>query len=467
MQVPLEALHLAEPPEEREWLRDTIESGALRQPLDEERKRAVLRRLSQVEGFERYLHKTYFGQKRFSIEGNDMLVPVLDEIIAGAGAEGTEEVVIGMAHRGRLNVLAHVLGKPYGKMLVGFQGVDAGAVDLEPADLTGDVKYHMGWRGTHRLGQHEVTVSLAPNPSHLEFVNPVVVGITRAAQDDTSGPGAPTLDVRRALPILVHGDAAFPGQGVVAETLNMSCLRGYTVGGTIHVIVNNQVGFTTNPSDSRSTRYASDLAKGFEVPIVHVNADDVEACLAVARLAQAYRARFHKDFLIDLIGYRRWGHNEGDEPLFTQPAMYGIIRDHPTVREIWARQLQGEGVLGEGEGDAMVEEVFTELDRARESLGSAPSQAKDEPSRNGRGGIGALETAVGAERLAELNEALLAWPADFEPNPRLAKQLERRREALGPEGGIDWGHAETLAFASILAEGIPVRLTGQDVERST
>jgi 2-oxoglutarate dehydrogenase E1 component len=455
--------------EEREWLRQAIETGRYQPELPAERKVALLRRLSQVEGFERYLHKTFFGQKRFSVEGNDTLIPILDEIIEQAGRAGTRNVVIGMAHRGRLNVLTNVLGKPPEMILSGFQGGGKVATALAPDDLTGDVKYHMGWEGEHPVDEGaSVRVTLAPNPSHLEFVNPVVIGMTRAAQDGTGRPGTPPLDLMAALPILVHGDAAFPGQGVVAETLNMSCLRGYTVGGTIHVIVNNQVGFTTDPEQARSTRYASDLAKGFEVPVVHVNADDPVACLAVARLAQAYRDRFRKDFLIDLIGYRRWGHNEGDEPLFTQPRMYETIRSHPTARELWAARLVEEGVLDAGEAERILQEVYDALERARASLGDEPAK----PRERGRDGEGRavtpeVETAVDAGTLARYNEGLLRYPEGFTPNPRLAKLLERRRDAFGPEGGIDWGHAETLAFASLLAQGIPVRLTGQDVQRGT
>jgi 2-oxoglutarate dehydrogenase E1 component len=454
--------------DERTWLREAIESGRYNGPLDSGRRRALLERLSQVEGFERYLHKTFFGQKRFSIEGTDMLVPILDEIISEAGAAGARDVVIGMAHRGRLNVLSHVLEKPYEKMLVGFQGaVKSPATDGTNPDVpSGDVKYHMGWRTVRRIDDHEVTVTLSPNPSHLEFVNPVVVGMTRAAQDDTDRAGAPTVDPKAALAVLVHGDAAFPGQGVVSETFNMSGLPGYTVGGTIHVIANNQVGFTTNPEQGRSTRYASDLAKGFEVPIVHVNADDAEACLGVARLAHAYRERFHKDFVIDLIGYRRWGHNEGDEPLFTQPRMYDVIRSHPTVRERLAAELVDRGVLGQDEADAMLQATLDRLAEVQASLSA--DAAVSPPSRNGRPeGDRAVETAVAADTLRELNEALLSRPDGFTPNARLEKLLERRRDALGPEGGIDWGHAETLAFASLLAKGTPIRLSGQDVQRGT
>ena len=457
-------------PEERRWLRDQIESGTLNKPMTREEKIGALRRLSQVEGFEKYLHKTYFGHKRFSIEGTDALVPVLDEVIRTVAASGTRSALIGMAHRGRLNVLSHVLGKPYELILSGFKGAPkSGSGTLAPDDFTGDVKYHMGWQGIHEGTVPEVSVVLAPNPSHLEFVNPVVIGMARADQDDTSMPGAPPREVSKALAITVHGDAAFPGQGVVAETLNMSSLEGYEVGGTIHIIANNQVGFTTNPSRARSTRYASDLAKGFEIPVIHVNADDISACLSAARLAATYRDRYHKDFLIDLVGYRRWGHNEGDEPNFTQPLMYEAIRTHPTAREVWAATLVNEGLLTQEEADGILQEVYDRLDQVRAAIESGASTDLDSSTatsaRELELDIGM--TAVPADKLIEFNEAILSLPADFTPNPRLEKQLERRREHLGPAGGIDWGHAETLAFASLLSEGIPVRLTGQDVQRGT
>ncbi|HYJ80499.1 MAG TPA: thiamine pyrophosphate-dependent enzyme, partial [Longimicrobiaceae bacterium] len=334
--------------EERAWLRASIESGRFRAPPAPEERKRLLERLSQVEGFERYLHRAFFGQKRFSLEGTDAMVPMLDEVVRGAARAGAREVLVGMAHRGRLNVLTHVLGKPYALMLAGFQSAArAPAVDAaqNPDEPSGDVKYHMGWREERQVEGRTVRITLSPNPSHLEFVNPVVEGMTRASQDDTSRPGLPVLDHDAALAVLIHGDAAFPGQGVVAETLNLCGLRGYTTGGSIHLIVNNQVGFTTDPGEARSTRYASDLAKGFEIPVVHVNADDPEACVAAARLAIAYRERFHKDFLLDLVGYRRWGHNEGDEPAFTQPVMYEAIQGHPSVRELYAARLVEEGVI--------------------------------------------------------------------------------------------------------------------------
>jgi 2-oxoglutarate dehydrogenase E1 component len=456
-------------PEARAWLRETVESESFRQPLDAEARRALLRRLSEVEGFERFLHRAFVGQKRFSIEGNDTLVPLLDEIIVRAAAGETREVLIGMAHRGRLNVLAHVMGKPYEKILSGFQGArpaEEPASDFKGTELSGDVKYHMGWQGSPG-GRDRVKVTLSPNPSHLEFVDPVVIGMTRAAQDDTSRPGAPTIDVRVALPVLVHGDSAFPGQGVVAETLNMGCLSGYAVGGTIHIIVNNQIGFTTDPGEARSTRYASDLAKGFEIPVFHVNADDPEACLAVGRIAHAYRERYRKDVVIDLIGYRRWGHNEGDEPAFTQPRMYEVIRSHPSVREQWAERLVRDGIATPEEVESAAREVNDHLAGVLESLGNggrepegpatarSPSSVPEEP-----------RTALPDQTLIEINDALLDWPESFTPNARLGKMLERRRQALH-DGSIDWGHAETLAFGSLLREGVPVRLTGQDAERGT
>jgi 2-oxoglutarate dehydrogenase E1 component len=394
---------------------------------------------------------------------------MLDEIIREAAGAGARDVLIGMAHRGRLNVLTHVLGKPYEMMLEAFlsaQHVPNNDNEQNSDESSGDVKYHMGWQDEREVDGAPVRVTLSPNPSHLEFVNPVVVGMARSAQDDTTGPGAPRLDRSAAVPVLIHGDAAFPGQGVVPETFNMMSLPGYTVGGTLHIIANNQVGFTTNPEQDRSTRYSSDLAKGFEVPVVHVNADDAEACINAARLAHAYRQRFGKDFVIDLVGYRRWGHNEGDEPLFTQPLMYGIISGHPTVRDILAQRLAGEGVVTKEEADAMLQGVLDELGAILDRIkGDHRAHGHDEkPSRNGKHSI---ETAVDAGRLTVLNEAMLARPQGFVPNARLERVLQKRREALGPEGGIDWGHAEALAFASLLQDGTPIRITGQDVERGT
>ena len=323
-------------PDEREWLREAAERGRFRAPADPIDPVKLLDRLSQVEAFERFLQRTFPGKTRFSIEGLDMLVPVLDEVIAESGEAGIRQILIGMAHRGRLNVMAHVLNKPYAQILAEFKD-PVSRNFREDMAWTGDVKYHAGAHRAIKGGAAmDLVVSMPPNPSHLEAVDPIVEGMARAAGTSVDGAGAPKFDPARSVPILIHGDAAFPGQGVVAETLNLSRLPGYSTGGTIHIIVNNQLGFTTGPEDVYSTSYASGLARGFKIPIVHVNADDPEACVEAARLAFAYRERFQRDFLIDLIGYRRYGHNEGDEPAFTQPLMYQKIGWHPTVREVWA-----------------------------------------------------------------------------------------------------------------------------------
>ena len=325
---------------QRVWLREKIETGAYRKPLGAEEKVALLRRLTQVDSLERFMHKAYLGQKQFSVEGLDMTVPMLDEMIQLSAAEGAREVVIGMAHRGRLNVLAHNLGRAYETIFREFEGASSiEAVTTIPQGGTGDVKYHHGAQGTYQCGdQQSVLVRLESNPSHLEYVGPVVEGATRAVQTSRQGTHA-TLDTNAAVSIILHGDAAFPGQGVVAETFNLQALDGYTVGGALHLIQNNQVGFTTDPDDSRSTRWASDLAKGFDVPIFHVNADDVAACISAVRLAFAFRQEFGHDVLIDLIGYRRYGHNEADEPAYTQPEMTAKIKAKKPVRELYAASL--------------------------------------------------------------------------------------------------------------------------------
>lgn len=459
--------------DERGWLRDAVGLSLYQKKPGADAARRLLKRLTQVEVFEHYLHRTFVGQKRFSIEGTDTLVPMLDELIHGALDSETREVVIGMAHRGRLNVLAHVLGKPYAAILTEFsharheEGVPL--TDSFGYGWAGDVKYHLG--AEHMLGEGanvELKVVLAPNPSHLEFVNPVITGMARASQEIRSVPGAPLQDADHTLPVLIHGDAAFPGEGVVAETLNLWHLRGYWVGGTIHIIANNQLGFTTGPRDSRSTHFASDLAKGFGIPIIHVNADDPDACLTAVRIAHAYRDEFHKDMLIDLVGYRRWGHNEGDEPAYTQPEMYEVVRSHPTVRDLYARQLVEQDVITQDEAEALVKDAFSVLEAARKEADSgAYSVVADESSDlNGTGHEEISVPAVTAEQMQVYNEELLHWPKNFEPNAKLVRILQRRSKAL-EEGGIDWGHAETLAFASLLADGVPIRLTGQDSERGT
>ncbi len=459
--------------EERFWLRDAVESERFHEVLDDERAEGLLRSLTRVDTFEQYLHKTFLGQKRFSVEGTDMVVPMLNLLVRSAADRGTPEMVLGMAHRGRLNVLAHVLDKPYSKIFGEFQQPDRGekpsATGGQGDAWVGDVKYHLGIRG-FQLGDDEadqqVLVNLAPNPSHLEHVNPVVEGMARAAQEARDEAGPPELDEDASLPVLIHGDAAFPGEGVVAETLNLYKIPGYKTGGTIHIITNNQLGFTTERDDARSTLYASDLAKGYEIPVIHVNADDPEACLAVTRFAFAYREKFRKDFMIDLIGYRRFGHNEGDEPAYTQPVMYEEVRNHPTAREVYARDLEERGIISEGEAGEMAEAMRRRMEEIRNNPKNEEIDeedlATDEPYTPL---VEVPETAVSAGRLAELNEALLERPEDFHTNDKLERLFERNRGDL--DDGIDWAHAETLAFASLLEDGVPIRLTGQDTERGT
>src|SRR3989441_8399183 len=443
--------------EERVWLRQVIESGEHRTPLSAAEKRELLTRLTAVEQLERFLHKAYLGQKRFSIEGLDATVPMLDEVIELAGRAGARKVVLGMAHRGRLNVLAHVVGLPYETIFAEFEGGRHVEETLTPEGGTGDVKYHHGAEGVYQSAAGApVTVALSPNPSHLEAVNPVVEGRARADQTTRRGPEA-RHDPRVAVPVLIHGDAAFAGQGVVAETFNLARLTGYTTGGTIHLIGNNQVGFTTDPREGRSTDYSSDLAKGFDAPIVHVNADDPEACLAAVRLAMMYRDNFHGDVVIDLVGYRRYGHNEADEPAYTQPMMYERIKQTPSVRQKYAAQLAEEGVVAAAQADADAEAAYQRLAAVQQAVKSG--QRADEPQRIQRQSTPEPTTAVDAETLKRLNEQLLAVPDGFAMHPKLQKQLERRRDVLMSKEGIEWAHAESLAFASLLIEGTPIRLT--------
>src|SRR5579862_4210619 len=455
--------------EERVWLRQAIESGRYRKALTRDERVRLLGRLSQVEGMERYLRRAFLGQKQFSVEGLDVMIPMLDEAIDLAAGAGGHEVVIGMAHRGRLNVLAHVVGRPYETILREFEGERTiEAVVSSEEGGSGDVKYHLGAQGTRSTPAGDITITLVSNPSHLEAVDPVVEGRARAEQTDRSSREG-YFDPTVALPILIHGDASFAGQGIVAETLNIEALPGYSTGGTLHLIANNQVGFTTDPESGRSTRYSSDLAKGFDIPIVHVNADDPEAALASIRLALAYRARFGHDVVVDLVGYRRHGHNEQDEAAYTQPLMAGAIAGHPTAREQFVARLVKDGDVTQAEADELEQDVLTQLKAAHEALketfgASHPPPADDThlPASTGE----QVVTAVAAGRLRSLNEQLLRTPDWFTPHPKLMKQLERRREAL-EEGGIDWGQAEALAFASLLVDGIPIRLTGQDTERGT
>jgi 2-oxoglutarate dehydrogenase E1 component len=463
---------------QRVWLREHIESGAFRRTLTNDERRNLFKRLVEVDALERFMHKAYLGQHQFSIEGLDMTVPMLDELIQLSAAHGGQEVVMGMAHRGRLNVLAHNLGRSYETIFAEFEGASTlEAVTTIPQGGTGDVKYHHGTQGTYQLPDGgTIRVNLESNPSHLEFVSAVVEGATRAAQTARRGAHA-AQDTNAAVPIVIHGDASFPAQGVVPETLNLQALDGYKVGGTIHIIMNNQVGFTTDPDDARSTRWASDLAKGFDVPIIHVNADDVEACVGAVRLAFAFRQEFGHDVLIDLIGYRRFGHNESDEPAYTQPEMYARIKTKKRVAELWSERLVADGVLSKDEADRQAQEVWDHLTLLHQRLKAKIAEAAEHENGHGTGEYQLdrspspdVDTAVPQARLRELGEQLLTVPEGFTVHPKLVKQLDRRREALAADADahdIDWAHAEALAFASLLTEGTPLRLTGQDTERGT
>ena len=454
--------------QQRVWLRQAIESGRYRGDLTVEEKTALFRRLCEVEGMERFLRKRFLGQKQFSLEGLDVMIPMLDETIELASEAGAHDVVMGMAHRGRLNVLAHTIGMPYEYILREFEGERTiEAVAADPEGGTGDVKYHLAAHGTRTTSNGKVGVRLVANPSHLEAVDPVVVGRTRAEQTDRSTRNG-AHDPSVALAVLLHGDAAFAGQGIVAETFNLHDLEGYSTGGTLHLITNNQIGFTTDPNEGRSTRYSSDLAKGFDVPIVHVNADDPEAAIAATRLTMAYRRRFGQDVVIDLVGYRRFGHNEQDEAAYTQPLMAEQIAEHPSVRELYQARLVEEGVLTAEEADAFVAEVESVLRAAHERLKASFGQTApvEHDGAVPRPTTAEVTTAVAADKLVELNDQLLRTPEEFTVHPKLARQLDRRRVAIA-EGGIDWGQAEALAYASLLVDGIPVRLTGQDSQRGT
>src|SRR5437899_3141302 len=451
--------------EQRNWLRERIESGRYRQPLSPERKLQLLGRLTKVEAMDRYLRRAFLGQKTFSIEGLDSMIVMLEETLQLLSDNGTRHVVMGMAHRGRLSVIAHVVNRTYESILVEFEQSKDRLV--AGTDVTGDVKYHAEAEGTYVTPNgKQVSVTLLANPSHLEAVDPVVEGWSRAEQTRRKGP-QPHFDRTGTVPILIHGDAAFPAQGVVAEVLNLAKLEGYTTGGTLHIIANNQLGFTTDPEEGRSTRYASDVAKGFDLPIIHVNADDITACVSAVRLATAFRQKFGRDVVIDLIGYRRFGHNETDEPAYTQPLMYEAIKDHATVREMFAAQLIEEGLLTAEDATARADAAETRLADAHKNVKASaahapqvsrpPMDASPEPD---------IKTAVPAEALESLNRQLVAVPDRFAVHPKLLRQMERRKTALA-EREIDWAQAEELAFATLITGGIPVRLTGQDTERGT
>jgi 2-oxoglutarate dehydrogenase E1 component len=450
--------------EERLWLQDQFLVGRLKGKFTVEEQKNLLWQLSAAEGLERYLHTKYVGQKRFSLEGGDSLIPLMDDLIQSGGQQGVEECVIGMAHRGRLNVLVNLLGKSPSVLFNEFEG----KYDTAHMQGSGDVKYHKGFSSDLRTPGGNVHVALAFNPSHLEVVNPVVEGSVRARQErrgDSKG--------ARVLPVLIHGDSAFAGQGVVMETLQLSQARAFYTGGTVHIIVNNQVGFTTSrPDDVRSTMYCSDVAKMLETPIFHVNADDPEAVIFVTRLALAYRQKFHKDVVIDLVCYRRHGHNEADEPAATQPMMYQVIRKHPTTRQIYADKLASQGVLSKEETAAIVEQYRQGLDagkqQARASLGMIGNKYTVDWSKYAGNDWTERVKGIGdLARLKALGERAVKFPEGFALHPRVAQVMVNRARMFRGEMPLDWGAAETLAYASILEEGNSIRITGQDSGRGT
>jgi 2-oxoglutarate dehydrogenase E1 component len=450
--------------EERIWLQDNFQSQRMQRRFTVDEKRNILWQLTSAEGLERYLHTKYVGQKRFSLEGGDSLIPLLDDLVQYGGNAGVEETIIGMAHRGRLNVLVNLLGKSPKDLFQEFEG----HYDLAKLRGSGDVKYHKGFSSDLKTTSGNVHVALAFNPSHLEIVNAVVEGSARARQERRSDAKGD-----KVLPVQIHGDAAFAGQGVIMETLQLSQARGFYTGGSVHVIVNNQVGFTTSdPRDARSTLYCSDVAKMVEAPILHVNADDPEAVCFVTRLALEYRMKFHKDIVIDLVCYRRHGHNEADEPAATQPLMYQVIRKKPTARQIYADKLVAEGVLTAADASAMLDQYRNGLDagkpQARAALGLIGNKyTVDWSEYLGADWSEPVKTAVDMGRLKALGKAITTFPTDWKLHPRVLAIMQARERMVAGDLALDWGCAENLAYASLLQEGYPVRLTGQDSGRGT
>ncbi len=460
--VAYEFAHLASD-DEREWLSRAVETDVYKPGIDVTVGGTLLKRLLQVEGFEQYLHRQFPGQKWFSLEGNDALIPFLDSIVQNSVQSAISQLVIGMAHRGRLNVLAHILGKPYNIILDEFEGGKSDVPKQESAHgWMRDVKYHLGASREYTDNQGKsLTIELLPNASHLELVNPVASGATKALQrqgkDDTSD----------AIGVLIHGDAGFAGEGIVAETLNIAKLSGYSTGGSIHIILNNQIGFTTDPQDTFGTCYTSDLAKGFDLPIIHVNSDDLESCLSVAELAFAYRQKFGKDVVVDLVGYRRYGHNEGDEPSFTQPSMYDLISSHPTVATQWSQKLIKAGEITPEDVEGMMQVISNQLEEARMNPQVDSKPASGMPNKRRLAETESLSHSPDFDSLTLYDRALHKLPENFELHSKLKRQFIKRAQSLGKGLALDWAHAEALAFASILDAGISVRLTGQDSERGT
>lgn len=461
----IEYLHVQDPGE-REWIRARLEPAGRRPGLTADEKRRALDLLTRAGRFEEFLQRRYPGQTRFSLEGAEGTLVLLGEVLRSAAAAGAQEVVLAMAHRGRLSTQVNLLGKSLEEAFCEFEA----SYDPEAAPGRGDVKYHSGYLAEIEVGdEHRLQVLMPENPSHLEAVNPVAEGIARARQERRGPDGT-----GRVLPLLVHGDAALSGQGVVAETLNLSGLEGYSTGGTIHVVLNNQIGFTTPPERARSTRYATDVAKMVLAPILHVHGEDPEALVRAGRLAVAYRNRFAKDVVVDVVGYRRHGHNEGDEPYFTQPLLYRRIRARPPVHELYLQRLLGDGTVEAGAAETARQEVDRRLETAHDAARSQACAWRLTPTWHGWEGIPSLyshevaETGVGRVRLGDLVAQLCSPPEGFSLHPTLQRVLDRRREAAAASpGAVDWATAETLAFATLLAEGVPVRLSGEDSARGT
>ena len=460
----LQYMHISDP-EQASWLKERIEGFGKEISFTQEGRRAILNKLVEAEGFEKFLHVKYMGTKRFGLDGGEALIPAMEQIIKRGGQLGVKEIGVGMPHRGRLSVLANVLGKPYRAIFHEFQG---GSFKPDEVEGSGDVKYHLGASSDREFDGNTVHISLTANPSHLEAVNPVVLGKTRAKQDQMSD-----AERRQVLPILLHGDAAFAGQGIVAECFGLSGLRGHRTGGTIHIVVNNQIGFTTAPHFSRSSPYPTDIALMVEAPIFHVNGDDPEAVVHAARVATEYRQKFGKDVVIDIFCYRRFGHNEGDEPMFTNPAMYNRIKKHKTTLQLYTDRLVADGLIPEGEIEDMKAAFQSHLNTEFEAgktykpnkadwLDGRWSHLNREGEEYQRG-----ETAIAPETMAEIGAALTRVPEGFDIHKTVARQLEAKAQMFETGKGFDWATAEALAFGSLLTEGYPVRLAGQDSIRGT
>ncbi len=462
--IGVEFMHIQEP-DEKAWIQERIENVRNRTDFTRRGKVTILERLNEAQEFESFLEKRYTGTKRFGLDGGESTVPALEQILKRGAQLGVEEIVLGMAHRGRLNVLANIMHKPYRAIFAEFHGASANPEDVQGS---GDVKYHLGTSADREFDGHQIHLSLTANPSHLEAINTVVLGKVRAKQQQRRD-----TQREKVMGILLHGDAAFAGQGTVSETLDLSQLKGYRTGGTIHFIINNQIGFTTSPSYSRSSPYCSDVAKGVQAPILHVNGDDPEACVHVARIATEFRHRFKKDVVIDLFCYRRHGHNEADEPAFTQPRMYNKIKAHPRVREVYARRLEAEGTIQPGEADKIAERLRQHMETEYEAANSYKPNKADWLEGQWAGMAVASgderrgETAVGIDRLREVGHAITETPRNFKAHPKIVRQLQAKRQMLQDGEGIDWATAEALAFGTLLCESTSVRLSGQDSGRGT